>query len=173
MDAAGNVYVTGSVNISGNNDDFATVKYNPAGGQEWAISYNGTGNEYDNANCLAIDSTGKIYVTGGSDNPNNTDYFTIQYVQVIGIKPISTEVPESFKLYQNYPNPFNPSTKIRFNLPNSSFEDGQAVRLVVYDVLGKEIAVIVNETLAPGNYEVKLECIKLSGRSVFLQADGG
>lgn len=149
VDAAGNVYVTGSINIGGINDDFATVKYNPAGGQEWAIRYNGTGNEYDNANCMAIDSTGKIYVTGGSDSPNNTDYFTIQYIQVIGIEPISTEAPKSFSLSQNYPNPFNPATKINFGVPIRSFAE-----IIIYNSLGQEITQIVNQELAPGIYSV-------------------
>ncbi|RPI17813.1 MAG: T9SS C-terminal target domain-containing protein [Ignavibacteriae bacterium] len=78
----------------------------------------------------------------------------------IGITPISTEVPSSYNLYQNYPNPFNPSTKIRFSIPqqNSPFEGGRGddvVKLVVFDILGKEIAVLVNEQLSPGTYEIE------------------
>ncbi|HEY3250525.1 MAG TPA: T9SS type A sorting domain-containing protein, partial [Ignavibacteria bacterium] len=55
-----------------------------------------------------------------------------------------------FNLYQNYPNPFNPATNISFALPKSSF-----VKLVVYDILGREIAVLVNEQLKPGTYEIQ------------------
>jgi hypothetical protein len=57
---------------------------------------------------------------------------------------------KSFELYQNYPNPFNPSTKIRYEIPERSF-----VSIRVYDVLGKEIATIVNEEKLYGDYEVE------------------
>src|SRR5690606_3248833 len=63
--------------------------------------------------------------------------------QTIGISPISSEVPESFRLYQNYPNPFNPSTKIRFEIPSSVRGEKSKVRLLVYDNAGKEVARLV------------------------------
>jgi hypothetical protein len=53
----------------------------------------------------------------------------------------------SFELFQNYPNPFNPSTNIGFRIPNSGF-----VSLKIYDILGNEVATVVNEVLAPGEY---------------------
>jgi hypothetical protein len=58
-----------------------------------------------------------------------------------------TEVPESFVLHQNYPNPFNPATNIGFSVPEQSH-----IKLVVYDNLGREVAVLVNERLNRGNY---------------------
>ncbi len=67
----------------------------------------------------------------------------------IGIKPISNNVPGKFALYQNYPNPFNPVTKIKFDIPKSS-----NAKLVIYDVLGREVTTLVNEQLKPGSYEV-------------------
>jgi photosystem II stability/assembly factor-like uncharacterized protein len=72
----------------------------------------------------------------------------------IGIQPISTEVPKQFSLGQNYPNPFNPGTKIRFSLPFPSKGGVQEVRLIIYDVLGREITTLVNEQLKAGIYEV-------------------
>jgi Secretion system C-terminal sorting domain len=68
--------------------------------------------------------------------------------ELIGIKPISNQVPEHFALEQNYPNPFNPATKIRFALPKSSF-----AKIVIYDALGREVVTLVNEQLKPGTYE--------------------
>ncbi|MBM4158701.1 MAG: T9SS type A sorting domain-containing protein [Ignavibacteria bacterium] len=65
------------------------------------------------------------------------------------IKPINTEVPESYALRQNFPNPFNQVTKIQFEIPESKF-----VTLIVYDILGKEIAALVNEKLSPGKYVI-------------------
>lgn len=66
-------------------------------------------------------------------------------------------IPQNFILYQNYPNPFNPSTKIKFNIPSisSSIDDGLQVKLVVYDILGNEIATLLNESKPAGTYEVE------------------
>jgi hypothetical protein len=68
------------------------------------------------------------------------------------------EVPEEFILHQNYPNPFNPTTKVKFSIPTviaSEAKQSQFVTLKVYDVLGNEIATLVNEELTAGEYEVE------------------
>jgi hypothetical protein len=67
---------------------------------------------------------------------------------IIGINQISSEVPNSFELHQNYPNPFNPVTQIKFNIPKSSF-----VNLAVYDALGREVELLINEQLSTGSYK--------------------
>jgi hypothetical protein len=74
---------------------------------------------------------------------------------VIGIEKISSNVSREFALYQNYPNPFNPSTKIKFDIPSNVKRETSSVRLIVYDVLGKEVVSLVNENLKPGTYEVE------------------
>jgi hypothetical protein len=66
-----------------------------------------------------------------------------------GIKQINNNIPQNYILYQNFPNPFNPATKIDFNIAKSS-----DTKLIIYDMLGKEIAVLVNEHLQPGKYQV-------------------
>lgn len=68
--------------------------------------------------------------------------------ELIGILPISNEVPSSFSLAQNYPNPFNPNTKIKFSIKKSSF-----AKLTIYDITGRVMAILVNEDLKPGIYE--------------------
>jgi Secretion system C-terminal sorting domain len=68
---------------------------------------------------------------------------------LVGITNNNNEIPKEFKLYNNYPNPFNPSTVIHFDIPKQSF-----TKLIVYDVLGKEISTLVNQQLQPGTYEV-------------------
>jgi len=65
------------------------------------------------------------------------------------VKTVSSEIPETFRLYQNYPNPFNPTTNIKYRILNSGF-----VTLKIFDILGKEIQTLVNEKQAPGMYEV-------------------
>ena len=67
---------------------------------------------------------------------------------IIGIKNINNKVPSSFSLYQNYPNPFNPTTNIRFEIPKNGF-----VKLVVFDMLGREVETLVNEKQSAGTYE--------------------
>ncbi len=67
--------------------------------------------------------------------------------QVNGISVISGEIPSKFSLEQNYPNPFNPVTNIRFNVAETGF-----VKLVVFDIMGREVKTLVSETLKPGVY---------------------
>jgi len=66
----------------------------------------------------------------------------------VGINSIKGKIPTDFYLYTNYPNPFNPSTKIKFDIPKSSY-----VKLIVYDVLGRELKTLINEKLNAGRYE--------------------
>jgi photosystem II stability/assembly factor-like uncharacterized protein len=82
---------------------------------------------------------------------------------------ISNEIPDKFLLYQNYPNPFNPVTNIKFQIANNKY-----VTLKVFDILGKEVATLVNENLKPGEYEVTFEGKDLPSGIYFysLHADG-
>ncbi len=78
---------------------------------------------------------------------------------VEGVRIISSNIPASFELYQNYPNPFNSSTKLKFDsriLPSSVNGEvrGGLIRLSVYDILGKEVEVLVDKVIQPGIYEI-------------------
>jgi 5-hydroxyisourate hydrolase-like protein (transthyretin family) len=84
----------------------------------------------------------------------------------VKLKPIPTgisnnnEIPKEFRLYQNYPNPFNPTTKIKFQIPLSrgvSEGRGVSTQLIIYDILGREVAILVNEQMKPGKYEVDFD----------------
>jgi hypothetical protein len=77
----------------------------------------------------------------------------------------STDVPAQFSLQQNYPNPFNPTTVIRYHLPASGqagLPVARSVKLVVYDILGREVALLVNEKKASGSYEVRFDASGLA-----------
>jgi outer membrane protein assembly factor BamB len=95
---------------------------------------------------------------------------------IVGIKPVSNQIPGEFELFQNYPNPFNPVTKIRFSVPNtvSPLKGGRRVILSIYDILGCEITTLVNEHLKPGTYEVEWNASEYPSGVYFyiLNADG-
>lgn len=73
---------------------------------------------------------------------------------VIGIQNISESIPELFFLHQNYPNPFNPVTKIKFDIPSVGQRHAFDTKILIYDLLGREITTLVNEQLKPGSYSV-------------------
>lgn len=77
-------------------------------------------------------------------------------------------VPSSFLLAQNYPNPFNPSTMINYQLPMSNY-----VTLKVHDLLGREVATLVNEKEDPGTYSVKWDASKMSSGIYFCRLTAG
>lgn len=81
-------------------------------------------------------------------------------------------IPEGFALSQNYPNPFNPSTKIRFAVP-ASVGTRYGVSLQVFDVLGKEVATLVNEELRAGNYETTFDGHGLASGVYFYRLQAG
>jgi hypothetical protein len=76
--------------------------------------------------------------------------------------------PSRYNLEQNYPNPFNPTTTIKYELPELSF-----VTLRVYDVLGGEIVILVNEEKTGGSYEVEFNARTLTSGIYFYQLQAG
>ena len=84
------------------------------------------------------------------------------------IRNVENEVPKNAMLYQNYPNPFNPNTNIKFSLINNS-----SVTLKVYNSLGKEVSVLVNEVLKSGTYEVTFYAENLPSGVYYYRLDAG
>ncbi len=79
-----------------------------------------------------------------------------------GISNNQNEMPEEFSLSQNYPNPFNPSTKIKYEIASNTF-----VKLVIYDITGKEVKTIVDQNQNAGTYEVIYDASNLSSGIYF------
>jgi hypothetical protein len=86
----------------------------------------------------------------------------------VGVKETPNISPIKFELHQNYPNPFNPSTTIQFDIPKAAF-----VTLKVYNVLGQEVATLVNEKREAGRYEVEFDGSKLTSGVYFYRLQAG
>jgi len=87
-----------------------------------------------------------------------------------------SQIPDRFLLSQNYPNPFNPATKIKFSVPGiagANFASSINIRLKVYDILGREIATLLDEEKPAGNYEVDFYGSKLSSGVYFYKLQAG
>ncbi len=153
VDGLANVYVTGRSGSGGTNVDYATIKYNSSGVQQWAQRYNGLGNGVDEASSIALGVSGHVYVTGWSSGTGTSlDFATVKYSQTTGVDAASSGNAESYSLNQNYPNPFNPATEIRFSIPAGT--NGYA-SLRVFDVLGREVATLVDGVETPGHRSVQ------------------
>ncbi|MCC6549659.1 MAG: T9SS type A sorting domain-containing protein [Ignavibacteriaceae bacterium] len=101
------------------------------------------------------------YIYTDSPDKPGTYYYRLKQTDLDGSYKYSDIVTSEFTgniqeyiLEQNYPNPFNPSTRIKFSIPQQTDNTSQLVTLTVYDILGKEIEVLINEEKPAGTYEV-------------------
>ena len=98
--------------------------------------------------------------------------YILKGLQVAGFQPVTSVPPESvpgeFRLEQNFPNPFNPATVITYTLGGFRGQGSgvRDVRLVIYDVLGREVATLVNEKQSPGSYGVRFNATGRDGRAL-------
>jgi len=106
---------------------------------------------------ISVNSTGSI--------PSSVTYYA---QTVTGISEYSNFVPNSFQLFQNYPNPFNPGTTIQYSIPNASF-----VELKVFDLLGRELCVLVNKKQEAGTYQVQFDGQNLPAGLYFYRLQTG
>ncbi len=88
--------------------------------------------------------------------------------KVTSVPSGSVPIPTSFALHQNYPNPFNPTTNIEYRIANSGF-----VSLKVYDVLGREVATLLNEVRKPGGYQITFDARGLASGVYFYRLTAG
>jgi len=115
-----------------------------------------------------ISSDGQ-YIVGQGLN-GTTGQYEGYLLAVSGASPVEeTQInPDNFTLEQNYPNPFNPNTNIKYRIPDRGF-----VSLKVYDVLGNEVATLVNEEKPAGSYEVNFNAAGLSSGIYFYELQAG
>ncbi len=166
--ASGNttgIAVTGQSWGISNNYDYATVRYSNINGNQLQVSrYEYTIATNDIATSVATWNN-NIYVTGYSESNSGTvngnQLSVISTLELNWSEAAETLtkdlIPDKFCLYQNYPNPFNPSTNITFDLPTES-----TVKLVVYDLTGRQVSVLVDGYLKPGSHVISFTGSNLS-----------
>ncbi len=129
--------------------------YTNNGGVNWYVQTTGVEHSFQYIS-FADANTG--YITGWrmlTPYTNEAIIMKTTNAGFTGIENISQSIPKTYSLYQNYPNPFNPSTKIKFDIAADGKGQTADVKLVIYDALGKEVSVLINEQLKPGTYEVE------------------
>jgi len=164
--AAGSV--PGSGNISGVEGFFTNfwcvrgpaIYRSSDNGDSWALNYTGSAVLAD-IDLIALSGCPDGWAVGSSGT-------IVRMISYVGIPKGSTEIPNVFKLEQNYPNPFNPVTVIGYQLSASSF-----VTLKVYDLLGREVATIVNENRPAGYYTVEFDATNLASGLYFYTLKAG
>jgi hypothetical protein len=108
---------------------------------------------------------GPFITATAMDANGNTSCFSAPFDYVAaGVEDRQDPIPGSFALDQNYPNPFNPSTIIRYTIAGAGVQRSGAcrTRLMVYDLLGREVVVLVDEKMPPGRYQVTFDATALA-----------
>ena len=115
-----------------------------------------------------IDQQGKVAYHNTEYNPRRMVEIITNLLSPIGVEGEIASTPLSYRLKQNYPNPFNPATQIEFSLPVSS-----KVSLVIYNLLGQEIARLIDGEQAAGAHSVIWEATNLSTGIYFYRIQAG
>lgn len=145
------------------------VFFSDDGGASWIILNEGLPDACMVTNITISESNKKVRIaTHGSGS-----YERKLLSQITGISDDGDLSAVDFRLYQNYPNPFNPATKIKFVIPQITEEALGSVSLRVYDILGKEVAALVNEPKSSGSYEVEFNAENLSSGVYFCRLKYG
>ncbi len=100
--------------------------------------------------------------------PRISDFSNVVIVTPIAVRKISDAIPKEFALHQNYPNPFNPTTNIKYDLPK-----GSLVKIAVYDITGRLVAMIVNSYMMAGYHEATFNAVNLASGVYFYKIEAG
>jgi uncharacterized delta-60 repeat protein len=145
------IYVAGYSMGSGTDGDFTVVSLTDSGLERWVYRYDGPANRWDGAQSIIMGSDSIVYVAGYSEgNGPEGDFLVVSLSPDVGVQegPNRPSIP-GFRLLQNSPSPFHHSTVISYSLPLAS-----EVSLCIYDITGRVVETLVNETQQPGIHQV-------------------
>ena len=132
-------------------------------------------------NTIVIESGGALYIQGHLIKYTGADIFvmpggTLGFSK-IAVSPESneSETPTKYDLLGSYPNPFNPATKIQYSIPVAGLSHFEVhnITLKAYDILGREVATLINQKQKPGNYKVEFDGSNLTSGLYFYQLTTG
>lgn len=160
--------------LTGDTADIYAQRIASNGTIQWSANGFGictVGNKQLNPMIVSNGNLGAIVVWQDYRSGNNFDIYMTGFDTtgfIIAIGNIGTLNPDEFALLQNYPNPFNPVTVINYQLPMTS-----NVKLSVYDALGHEVGVLVNESQHAGNHEIEWNASAFSSGVYFYRLEAG
>ncbi len=146
----------------GNNEVY--YKISTDGGGTWLSDQRLT-NDAGASNTPSINISGSaLHIVWQDNRDGNTEIYYKRNPSgnPIGITPISTNIPAGFSLEQNYPNPFNPVTNINFSIPKTGY-----IKLAVFDITGREVAVLADGIFSAGTYKADYDASALSSGVYF------
>jgi carboxypeptidase T len=163
-------YDYGFVDVSSNNGTswMRIATFNGIDSSSWKLQ------TYNLSSYVAGSSNMLVRFRDSCDSGTNWDGWYVDNIKITGFNPgplgvvNNNTVPNKYSLEQNYPNPFNPSTQINYSIAKEGF-----VRISIFDILGREVKVLVNEIKTPGFYAVDLDGTKLSSGMYFYRIESG
>ncbi|MBZ0203813.1 MAG: T9SS type A sorting domain-containing protein [Ignavibacteria bacterium] len=171
----GGYIVTGAWDTAGNSQVFAVLilKVNSKLNEIFRRVYLYAENEDDDGTSIVQTLDSGYAISGRRGNEVLLDFLILKTdtygnINTVGITPINNSIPTSYELHQNYPNPFNPSTNIKFDIIKAGL-----VRVIIYDLLGREVERLVNQEMIPGSYKVDFSAVNYASGLYFYRIESG
>ena len=161
-DGEGGAYMTGDSYSQTHGDDIVTLRCDSSGSRLWTAKY--PSDNLQSARRVDVSPSGDVYVSGGSFIDPGAVWTVIKYsqTQTVSVEAQQRNSPATFRLEQNYPNPFNPTTVV-----SGQWTADSRVRLAVYDILGREVAVLADGRFPAGRFSFIFDGSRLASGVYF------